>query len=67
MGGNWRNLDFKFGGEGGGHVTKYHKNIWGVRVCLNVYVCAHGFIQDFEYWDLQSSVLTWRGCIAPNS
>ena len=31
-------------------------------------MCVQGLIQGFEFWEggLQSSVLTWRGCIAYN-
>ena len=53
--GNWRNLDFRGGGG-------------GVEVCLLECVCVCVYrILSLGGGELQSLVLTWRGCIAHNN
>ena len=49
------------------YVTKFHKRHLIGRDMFEC-VCVLGFIHDFEFWEWepQSSVLTWRGCIAHN-
>ena len=50
--------------------TKFHKHHLGGRGMLEC-VCVQGFREDFELWEggweHQSSVFTWRGCIAHNN
>ena len=53
-------------------VTKFHKHIWGVGVCLNVCVCV--CVCKVSYMNLSFGRgrtpkfgLTWRGCIANNN
>ena len=59
-------------------VTKFHKYHLGERsmlecVCVCVRACRIYIGLDFEFWEgggggrFQSSILTWRRCIAHNS
>ena len=59
------------GGGGGATWLKdvkiFTNAIWGVGVCLNVCVCVcrvSNSILIFGRGEFQSSVLTWKGCIA---
>ncbi len=42
--------------------------IWGFGVCLNVCMCRVSYrILSFQRGEVQSSVLTWKGCTAHNN